>query len=442
MTPRYTLPLLLSLALVGACASAEDAYRDGMEEETAGDYAAAADAYIRALERDPEIDNVAGRLAVAGREAVAEWIARAALAGPEAAADQYLAADALVRRAASVGVDLDRPATFDADRDAALDAATVDLLARADARLGAADFPASLALLTRARRYRPTPEQTVQMDGLARAAHLGWAEDDYAAGRYRAALGRTEAALALSAPPDEAGRLRDLQLAILDAGTVVAAVFPAEAASDDFPRGFLRDLDDVLADGMAASPAPFVALTDPSDVRRYLRRGRYGRDDGRRGPVGRRGTNHMAHPRLLADYARDLGADLGVAVEVGPLVEAETEDDPRAESARLRRGGAGVTYQRRRVRLRLEADAAFVVVDAASGRVVCDEEFEERVSEDYDRAVYSGDWRDLDLSRRERAMFAADAGREAFDRALLRLRDATAEALAARVTRCVGRQVS
>ena len=444
MTPRYALVSLLLALFVGACASAEDAYRDGMEEETSGDYTAAAAAYIRALERDPSLPNVAGRLGVAGREAVRGYVRSAAVAGPEAAANAYLAAESLVRGAAAVGVDLDRPATFAADLDAALDAATGDLIGRADARLGAFDFPAVLPLLARARAYRPTPEQTAQMDGLARTAYLGWAEADLDAGRYRSALGRTEAALALGAPVPEADRLHDLQRAILDAGAVVTAVFPAEAAYNDLPRGFLRDLDDVLADATVATPSPFVALVDPAETRRLLR-GARGNDDGRRGPVGggpgRRGTSRIASPRLTAGLTRDLRADFGAAVEIGPLVETDAEGEPRTESARLRRGGTGTTYQRRRVRLTAELDAAFTVVDAASGQVVCDEEVEERVTEDYDRATYSGDWRDLDLSRSERAMFAPDAGAEASDRALQRLRDAAAEALAARITRCVERQV-
>ena len=102
--PPLPMPRLLALSLLvtlaWGCASAEDAYVDGMEHETAGDYAAAADAYATALERDRGLPNVAGRLAVAGREAVRRWIAQASGAGPEPAAEAYLAAQALVDRAA------------------------------------------------------------------------------------------------------------------------------------------------------------------------------------------------------------------------------------------------------------------------------------------------------------------------------------------------------
>lgn len=435
MTPRYALVVPLSLVLgvaglsaLGACASAEGAYHDGMDLEVSGDYAAAADAYIRALERDPSLPNVAGRLAVAGRESVRAHLGRAALAGPEAAADAYLAADALVRRAGGVGVDLERPATFAADLDAALDAAVVDLTDRADGRLGAGDFAGTVALLGRARAYRPTTAQAAALDDLARDAYVGWAEADLAAGRYRSALGRTEAALALG-PSAAVGAeaVLDLQAAILEAGTVVAAVFPAEEG-DDLPRGWLREVDDVLADDALGAPPPFVALVDPAEVRRLLR-----------GPR-RRDVSRIGHPRIVADLARDLDADFGVAVEVGPLVRTETTGEPTDERVRLRRGGQA-TYQRRRVRLRAEADAAFAVVDAASGRVVCDEDVRESVTEDVDRATYSGDWRDLDLSRRERAMFADDALDQGYERALDRLRDATAEAVAERVEGCLARQV-
>ena len=63
------------------------------------------------------------------------------------------------------------------------------------------------------------------------------------------------------------------------------------------------------------------------------------------------------------------------------------------------------------------------------------------MTDTFDRATYSGDWRDLDLSRSERAMFLPEAGEQAADRALVRLRDATSAALAARLARCLDRQV-
>lgn len=444
MSPRYALLVALSAALLGACASAEGAYRDGMDHEVAGDYAAAAEAYVRALERDPSLANVPGRLGVAGREAVRTWLAQAAASGPEAAAGAYLAADALVRRAAGVGVDIDRPATFAADRDAALDAAVVDLADRAAARLDGGDYGGALGLLGRARAFRPTPAQAAALDRIAADAHVGWAEADLDAGRFRAALGRTEAALALGpAALADPEAVYALQAAILDAGTLVAAVLPASDALDDLPRGWLREVDDVVADEARGAGRAFLAYVDPAEVRRYLRDTR-GWDDGRRGRVGggpaRPRTGPIDSPRRIAEAARGLGADFGVAVEVGPLTWTETEGEPRDERARLRRGGGSTTYQRRRVRLQAEAALALLVVDAG-GRIVCEDESRERVSEEADRATYSGDWRELDLSRRERAMFAEDPLAGAEDRALDRLRDVAAGALADRIARCLERQV-
>ena len=422
MSPRPALLVLLA-ALAWGCATAEGAYRDGMDREVAGDYGAAAEAYVRALERDPGLANVAGRLRVAGREAVRRWTGGAA--DPVAAADGWLAADALVRRAGRVGVDLDRPAAFGADRDVALDAAVADLLGRADGAGRARDWSAALGHLDRARVYRPTPARQVALDDAARDAHAGWAEADADAGRYRSAYDRVGSALALT-PSDDAvlDAVLDLRDRIVAEGTVVVAALPAEAVGR-LPRGFAREVDDALADALAAGPPPLVAVLHPDEARRDVRRGRGG----------------ARTPRSAAEAARRLGADLALTAEVGPLVETATEGEPREVRARLRDGRGGVAYQRWTVTLALEADAAFDVVGAASGRVACSGEAERRVTETYDVAAYDGDWTALDLSRSERALFREDAADVAFEDALARLRDAISAALADRAAGCLASQV-
>ena len=433
--PLRSATVLLLVALVGGCVSAKGAYEDGMALEVAGDYAAAADAYALALERDRSLPNVPGRLAVAGREAVAQWVAAAPFQDAVGAANRYLAADALIRRAGALGVDLQRPPTFGSDLDATLDAAVVWLHAESRAALAADEYADALRLATQARSYRPTAAQQAALDTVARTAHAGWAEADYVAGRFRSAYGRAETALALYRP-DEPGAAAVLDLLddIVAAGTVVAAVFPAESG-EALPRGLLRDFDDVLVDDELVPLPPFVALVDPVAVRRQAR------EDERdvRRPVGQENPlDLVAHPLRTARFARDLGADLGVAVEVGPLVETRTEGEARTVSARLRRGGTEATYQRRPVTLEASLRASVVVVDAVSGRVVCQDEVRREGRDRSDRASYAGNWRDLDLSRSERALFADDV---AADRLLRDLRDETAAALAPVLVRCLERQV-
>ncbi|PAP78095.1 hypothetical protein [Rubrivirga marina] len=419
--PRL-LALSLLVTLAWGCASAEDAYVDGMEYETAGDYAAAADAYATALERDRSLPNVAGRLAVAGREAVRRWIAQANAAGPEPAADAYLAAQALVDRAAAVGVDLERPAAFEANREAAVFAALESVYADAEAAYDAGDYARTLDRTRRARRYAPDVEWTAALDVLAVDAHTAWAEADLDAGRFRSAFARIESAAALGPGPDRREALDALRAATLDLGAVVAAVLPAEG-DDDVPEVFLRDLTDVLAEDHLAGTDPFVVLVDPADVRRWARE--------RRG-----GPDLSDSPRRLADAAADLGADLATIAVVDRITEREVAGDVRTERARVRATNAAVTYTLRRIDLTLDAEADVVVVDAA-GRTVCDAAVRADGRASYDRASYAGDWRELDLSRSARAAFADDGADRAYADALDALRDRLAAALAARAGRCL-----
>ncbi len=424
-SPTHRLRLLavsLLVPLAWGCASAEDAYVDGMEYETAGDYAAAADAYATALERDRSLPNVAGRLRVAGREAVRRWVAEAGAAGPERAADAYLTAQALVDRAAAVGVDLERPATFGADREAAVFAALEAVYADAEAAYGAGDYDRALDRTRRARRYAPDADWTAALDALAVDAHTAWAEADLDAGRFRSALGRIESAAALGPAPDRLAALDALRAATLDLGAVVAAVLPAEG-DDDVPEVFLRDLTDVLAEDHLAGADPFVVLIDPADVRRWAR-------DRRRGP------DLSDSPRRLADAAADLGADLGAIAVVDRITEREASEEPRTERARVRATGAQATYSVREIDLTLAAEADVVVVDAG-GRTVCDASVRAEGRASYDRASYPGDWRELDLPRSARAAFSDDGADRAYAEALDALRDRLAAALAARAGRCL-----
>ena len=421
MPLRSAFALLLAVAVWG-CASARDAYEGGMEREVAGDYPAAADAYVTALERDRTLQNVPGRLAVAGREAVRVHLGRAAGQAPVDAARSYRAAAALVRRAAAVGVRVDHPASLDADLRAA-ESAAVDALAD-DARLhlDAFDYPAALDVLSQARTFGPDAGQADALDGIALDAYDGWARADLASGRFRTALAHTEAALDLGGSPDVYDALR---LDVLDAGAVVGAVLPVEAA-DDVPRWFTRDLFDALSeDALAGPPSPFVVLADPAEVRRWERR------RGSRSPV-----ELSDSPRRLGDAARDLGADVGVVVYLADVRDVRRVGEPEGQTARLRRGAGSATYTRRRVDLTVTAQADVIAVDAG-GQPVCERAVERRVTERYDRSSFNGDLATLDLSRAERRAFSDDADSDARDRALAELRDDLADALADEVVRCL-----
>ena len=414
---------LVGLAVVVAgCATAKGAYVDGMQHETAGDYGRAADAYATALERDPTLRNVPGRLAVAGREAVREWTARARAAAPPESGLWYRTADALVQRAARLGIDLARPASFEADRDRAYAEAVAALTARAEAARQRGVFSEAIGTLAEAARFDPSPEAQDRIVQIRLDAYADWAEADLGAGRYRDGLAHADAALAL-APEDP--ELRALVDAIRQAGTVVVAILPTEG--DDVGTQFLRDLDDLVVEDRLTPAPEFVALVDPVDVRRW--------DRGQR-----RRPDVSDSPRRLAEAAADLDADLGVVVALRPIQESTREREPRVESVRPNRGRARVEISLRDVTLTLTARADVLAADRA-GRMVCERTVEARATETYDLATTAGDWRDLDLTRRQREAFAGDAPARAADRAYEVLRDRLADALAREVARCVGAQV-
>ena len=405
-----------------------------MELERSGDAAGAARAYTRSLSRDRSLPNVRGRLEVAGGEAVARDLAAARQVGPAQAAEHYLAAENLIRAAQGVGVELARPASFASDLSAALDRAVEGALAAARSALDAGTYDRAIQFLDTGRRYRPSAEQAAAFDATESDAYVGWAESDLAAGRYRAALGHTDAALGLGAiglaTSVTAEGLDALRAEILDAGALRVAVFPAESA-DRLPRGFLRDLSDVLLDDAFASPRPLLKTAYPADVRRLLREG--GGTDGR-----------FENPRLLSSLSRDLDADLGVAVDVISL-DLSTEERRRQTIAARWRGdgerGGPPSWDRVDLRLTAEAVVAYAVVDAHSRRVVCTREVTERVRGDYRIAESDHDASDLRLGSDDRPLFDADHEADEQDRILLDLHHALAEAVASRVSACALQRV-
>ena len=427
-------PLALSLTLlfVAGCVSAKGAYEDGMAREQSGDIVGAAEAYIRALNRDSSLPNVRGRLAVVGREAVARDLAAAAVAGPAQAAEHYLAAEALIGKAANVGVDLDRPASFASDLAAALDRAVEGALLASQRSLDDGDYAQAVQFADTGRRYRPSAQQAVELDAIAGDAYVGWAEADLASGRFRSALSRTDAAMSVGAV-GLAETVDALRAEILAAGTVRMAVFPAERArgADQFPRGFLRDFSDVLLDEALATPQPFLQTPYPADVRRLVREER-NIDD------------RYENPRLLSDLARDLSADLGVAIEVVSL-DLSTEERRRRTVTSSWRGdgerGGPPTWDRVNLRLTAEVVASYIVVDASSRRVVCEDDVRERVRGTYDIAESEHDEDDLRLDSRDRDLFHPDWEADEQDRILVDLHHELADAIARGASACALRQV-
>ena len=425
--------VLTLLVLLAGCRTAKGVYTDAMALETAGQPEPAALAYADALRRDPTLPNAAGRLRVAGNDAVALRLASAAGQPTRSAtADDYLAAEALVRQASAVGVSLDRPAAFAQEVAAACSAAVDALLDAGRSRAEGGDPAAGLTFLDRARTYRPSAGQRAGLDAAARDAYAGWAAQNLTDRSYRAALGHADQGLALAEPGSEAAAvLAALRVDILDRGTLVAAVFPATPPrtprGDAFPRDFLRDVSDVLLDDRLAQPAPFLLLADPADVRRALRQSR---------------GDLAGNPRLLADLTRSLDADVGVMPELDGFAFTEAETGRRDVTFRLRAGEGSAAAVRVTTEMTLRARATVVATYADGTRLACPSDAASvSVLERYDTATTAAALETLRLSASERELFG-DAPRDhAYSRLVAQLRDRLADRLAERISACLAAQV-
>ncbi len=424
---------LTLLVLLAGCRTAKGVYTDAMALETAGQPEPAALRLRRRPPPRPDHPERRGPPARLGTDAVALRLSSAASQSSRAsAADDYLAAEALVEQAAAVGVRLDRPATFSQDVAAACAAAVDALLETGRDRALSGDPANGLAFLDRARTYRPSGQQRADLDAAARDAYTAWAEADLAAGRFRAALGHADQGLALTAPGSEvAATLATLRADILDRGTLVAAVFPAAPPrtprGDAFPRDFLRDVSDVLLDDRLAQPVPFLFLADPAEARRALRQSR---------------GDLSGNPRLLADLTRSLDADIGVVPELDGFAFAEAETGRRDVTFRLRDAEGSAAAVRITTEMTLRASATVVATRADGTRLACPSpDASASVSERYDTATTAATVETLRLSSSERDLFGAATRDRAYARLVTQLRDRLADRLAERISACLATQV-
>ncbi|HEU0055533.1 MAG TPA: hypothetical protein VFQ39_20235, partial [Longimicrobium sp.] len=190
-TKTFAAAMLAALAL-GACASAQKRYEQGVELEQAGRPADAARRYIDALKKEPGLAEARARLQDAGDRAVDDFLAQSsayAAAGQDAeAADAFLRLDDLRRDANEVGVRLNVPGDYAARRRTAFDGAIRRSLDDADASARQGDWSSAISRLERAAgRWEPSPNQRETLDGLRFDLTLGWADREMASGRYRSA---------------------------------------------------------------------------------------------------------------------------------------------------------------------------------------------------------------------------------------------------------------
>ncbi|MDX1531868.1 MAG: hypothetical protein R3362_10115, partial [Rhodothermales bacterium] len=252
----------------------------------------------------------------------------------------------------------------------------------------------------------------------------GWGEDEAGAARYHAAFDRAAHALDLVGADHPLGRRADaLRAEAAEAGTVRVAFLPfwrTDAVGRAISDAFVHDLNDVLVYDYLAAPAAFVAVADPVDVRRSLRR----LDLDRR----------ILTDRQAADLGRAGDADL---VVVGEVIAFERSERIGKETRRraLLKGRPSTTegpkeaeWIEQRLTLAFDAEVAYRIVDPRTRRVLDRGTVRAEVVDRLRRGVYAGDYRTLDLDGEALSLFE-----DAEPQAVEELENALADALASRL---------
>jgi len=417
---RTLLTLLLPL-LASACASAGERLEQGVEAEAYGRWYQAANRYIEALEKDARMTEARDRLFEVGDSAVTESLrtteARLEARDAVGAGEEIQRIDRLLARALNVGVRIPVPEDFPETRRTTFDAAIDELFAVGADTHARSQWDAGRRAYARVRSdFEASAEQEDESLNAESRLLLDWAYAEEGDFHFRRAFGLAGEAIEIAAqtggrpasenPPRPSDPARpwdpatgsptdvvDAALALQDravaAGTLGMAVFPVTEAAQLEGRGEADPaqlLSDVLELEHWRNPPLFLAVADPVLVRTVTRRFT---------PPGT-----PLRPERIMD---ELRADFGVLIEVTQLTLTEQNVRHRTRTARTGRG-ASATYAEEEGTLRYEAQAD-VVIMGRDGRELDRFPMTEDESGPFERGVYEGDARTLELSRSEARLF-------------------------------------
>lgn len=392
---------VLLLTFVVGCASTQKRYEKAMQLEAESRYAEAAEYYIKVLRSEPGLGDARLRLTETGTAAIRLYFSQAETA--ERQGDYHRAfllldeAEDLRSGAQEVGVSLPVPDNFETYRGQIAERGVRDLLDSAAQAEREQNWRDALKAYERALDWYPVPKEQQKTIHLARAnVYLDWGEQEFGRERYRAAYERAQQAVEiLGSGAREAAPAIELQEEAVSAGTRYVTFFPLWASPElarKTPRGMTEAFDQYLFDEYWSMPPIFIASTDPFQMRRELRRLRYGRT--------------RLSQSEVSEIARVLDADYAVVGEM--VVYEEEESDVREERKPARRRGSQVadtSYVVERYTLALTAEVRFRILDPNMRHVVHQETVRTRVSDRVETASYAGDFRDLRLSGSERRLF-------------------------------------
>ena len=389
---RIRLRSFVALLLAAGCASATKRYEQGQELEQQGRPAEAAQRYIDALKKDASLSDAKLRLSETGSKAVVEYTrqvdALESTAAHTDAAELLLKCDALIRDAAQVGVPLAIPAGYGAAHSDVLQRAVNQAIAQAASAAQRGDFANALQVAEHAlQRWSPTSVQQASLTKSMFAARYSWAESEFQAGRFRSAY--EQADLAAGIMGADRPSIDALKNDAVRRGTISVAIFPAVARPNVDSR-ILPELNDVIVLSHWQQPPQWINVVNSVETQRVIR------------------LRNLGGKELDASEAervtRQLGARYGVTLVLDTVRIGESRMK-RSRHAVKTRAGADTAFFVEEGQLDAWAHVTWREGEPGSSREISHGDQGDRASGNFRRAVYDGNWRDLNLSQDDRRLF-------------------------------------
>ena len=397
---RVLSGLLLLIAVIGGCASADKRFNQGSEAEIKGQYEQAVMRYVQALEKEPGLEAARIRLIESGNLAIVdqldqadEWADRG---DPVSSASHYQRADNVVARARTVGVRLNLPENYGTQRRAMFDDAFDALIEQGIMAREQGRWQEGVAASHQAQRnFEPSMDQRNQALTEEAILYVQWSETEYHREHWRDAFDIAARVQEMEWSPmaqsDQALVLMEDSLA---EGEVELIVLPVQTRSGSNrerarDRDLATEIETALWRGPWRQPPPFVAMHEPLGAR-----------------------DLMTHTGILdGDYnagtvaliLRLAEADYGAHIQI---VDSEaTEFDVKSHTQSVRtRDGKNTSFVKENGKRRLQATARVVIADGF-GNEVANVIVPGSGTAAFARGVYDGDHRELNLSSHQVDLF-------------------------------------
>ncbi len=396
------LVIVAILLTTAGCASTAKRFEKANKLEEERRYAEACDLYIKILQKDRDYVEASDRLRIAGPFVIDDYQDESVQYERSSdylrAVESLNSMEAFARRSQDVGVVLELPEGYTERRRDLSESAVRELVLEAERFLADGNYDAALQAYEEAQTLPSVSDNEYEEFEEAKARiFVRWSRDEIDAGHYRAAFERAANAIELAGIESplgiEAVEIQDLALYEGTRNVVFLPFRQTEEVSRNAPRFLLEDLNDRLTLDYWSDPPPFIAYADPTEVRRVVRR------------MVSSSSRVIDRSEAIA-IGRDMDADFVISGEIVEYRGEEKRVRERTRKARTKgRNPQDTTYIFKTYTLELNAEMDYRVFDVRSRKSLYNGSAKEKVSRKLERGAYNGDYRDLDLSSRDRDLF-------------------------------------